>query len=230
MAEERKQKLKLEDHIKEIDSEIQKRKSEWKLTSITWMDFDDISQILRIHIYKKWDMYDDSKPLAPWLNRIITNQIKNLIRNNYGNYARPCLRCAASEGGDLCVIYEKQSSVCPLYAYWEKNKKIAHDIKVPVSLENHKQDISNLENDTLDIEASFRRLNKILPKVLKPIEWKIYENLYIKNLSEEEVAKLMGYKTSEKNRSPGYKQIKNIKKSIITKVKRLIKAEDSDIL
>jgi len=40
----------------------------------------------------------------------------------------------------------------------------------------------------------------------------------------------MGYKTSEKNRSPGYKQIKNIKKSIILKVKKLIKAEDSDIL
>ena len=230
MAEEEKQKLKFEDRIKEIDSEIQKRKSKWKLTSITWMDFDDISQILRIHIYKKWDMYDDSKPLAPWLNRIITNQIKNLIRNNYGNYARPCLRCAASEGGDLCVIYEKQSSVCPLYAYWEKNKKIAHDIKVPVSLENHKQDISNLQNETLDIEASFQKLNKILPKILKPIEWKIYENLYIKNLSEEEVAKLMGYKTSEKNRSPGYKQIKNIKKSIIIKVRRLIEAEDSDIL
>ena len=230
MAEEEKQKLKFEDRIKEIDSEIQKRKSKWKLTSITWMDFDDISQILRIHIYKKWDMYDDSKPLAPWLNRIITNQIKNLIRNNYGNYARPCLRCAASEGGDLCVIYEKQSSVCPLYAYWEKNKKIAHDIKVPVSLENHKQDISNLQNETLDIEASFQKLNKILPEILKPIEWKIYENLYIKNLSEEEVAKLMGYKTSEKNRSPGYKQIKNIKKSIIIKVRRLIEAEDSDIL
>jgi len=230
MAEDEKQKLKFEDHIKEVDAEIQKRKSKWKLTSITWMDFDDISQILRIHIYRKWDMYDDSKPLAPWLNRIITNQIKNLIRNNYGNYARPCLKCAASEGGDLCVIYEKQSSICPLYAHWEKNKKIAHDIKVPVSLENHKQDISNLQNDTLDIEASFQKLNKILPKILKPIEWKIYENLYIKNLSEEEVAKLMGYKTSEKNRSPGYKQIKNIKKSIILKVKKLIKAEDSDIL
>jgi|TARA_R110000751_G_scaffold42088_4_gene98196 RNA polymerase sigma factor (sigma-70 family) len=230
MAEGENEKLKFEDCIDRIDAEIQKRKSKWKLTSITWMDFDDISQILRIHIYKKWDMYDPSKPLAPWLNRIITNQIKNLIRNNYGNYARPCLRCAASEGGDLCVIYEKQSSTCPLYAYWEKNKKVAHDIKVPVSLENHKQDVFNMENHHLDIDAAFRKLNEILPKVLKPIEWKIYENLYIKNLSEEEVAKLMGYKTSEKNRSPGYKQIKNIKKSIILKVKKLIKNGNLDII
>ena len=220
-----------EDFIETIDEEIKKRKSKWKLTSITWMDFDDVSQILRIHIYKKWHLYDFTKPLAPWLNRIITNQIKNLIRNNYGNYARPCLKCAASEGGDLCVIYEKQSSICPLYANWEKNKKAAHDVKVPVSLENHQQDISNIrENYDLDIDLAFSKLNKILPQYLKPIEWKIYENLYIKNLSEAEVAKLMGYKTSEKNRSPGYKQIKNIKKAIIIKVKKLMKTGEVDLL
>tara|TARA_R100000664_G_C2707864_1_gene105756 strand:- start:32 stop:718 length:687 start_codon:yes stop_codon:yes gene_type:complete len=222
---------KFEDYIDVIDEEIKKRRSKWKLTSITWMDFDDISQILRIHIYKKWHLYDPVKPLAPWLNRIITNQIKNLIRNNYGNYARPCLKCAASEGGDLCVIYEKQCSDCPLYAHWEKNKKIAHDVKVPVSLENHQQDLTNMKEDAnLDIDFAFQKLNKILPKHLKPIEWKIYENLYIKNLPEAEVAKLMGYKTSEKNRSPGYKQIKNIKKSIIQKIKKLIKDGEVDFL
>ncbi len=220
-----------EDFIDTIDEEIRKRKSKWKLTSITWMDFDDISQILRIHIYKKWHLYDPAKPLAPWLNRIITNQIKNLIRNNYGNYARPCLKCAASEGGDLCVIYEKQCADCPLYAHWEKSKKIAHDVKVPVSLENHQQDLGNMREDSaLDIDLAFGKLNQVLPKYLKPIEWKIYENLYIKNLSEAEVAKLMGYKTSEKNRSPGYKQIKNIKKSIILKVKKLIKEGEVDFL
>ena len=38
-----------------------------------------------------------------------------------------------------------------------------------------------------------------------------------KILSEEETAKKIGYRTSEKNRSPGYKQIKNIKKAIISK-------------
>jgi len=33
---------------------------------------------------------------------------------------------------------------------------------------------------------------------------------------------MLGYKTSEKNRSPGYKQIKNIKKSIIEKAKEIV--------
>ncbi len=48
--------------------------------------------------------------------------------------------------------------------------------------------------------------------------------------TEEEVAKLMGYRTSEKNRIPGYKQIKNIKKSIITKVKKVLSRGDIDYL
>ena len=61
-----------------------------------------------------------------------------------------------------------------------------------------------------------------LKKVLKSNEWTVYENLYLKNKTEQEVAKILGYKTSEKNRSPGYKQIKNIKKSIIEKAKEII--------
>ena len=36
---------------------------------------------------------------------------------------------------------------------------------------------------------------------------------------EDQVANSMGYKTSEKNRAPGYKQVQNIKKSIMIKVK-----------
>ena len=39
----------------------------------------------------------------------------------------------------------------------------------------------------------------------------------------EEAAKQMGYKTTEKNRSPGYKQIKNVQKKIISKAKEAIK-------
>ena len=52
-----------------------------------------------------------------------------------------------------------------------------------------------------------------MKQILKPAEWKIYKALYIDNMSEEEAATLMGYRTNEKNRVPGYKQIKNVKKS-----------------
>jgi hypothetical protein len=222
-------KLNFEDCIKDIDAEIFKRKNKWTLDAIAWMDFSDVSQLLRIHIHKKWDQYDPSKPLGPWINRIVTNQIKNLVRNLYGNYSRPCLRCAAAEGDDLCNIYNKQCNDCPLYAAWEKSKKSAHDTKLPVSLEDHSQKVFNIMTDSLDIEMAAKSLHGKMSKILKPVEWKVYKHLYVDNGSEDDLARIMGYITSEKNRSPGYKQIKNIKKAIIIKVRKCISEGEIDI-
>ena len=222
-------KPKFEDAIQQIDTEILKRRGKWNLTILSWMDFDDVAQILRIHIFKKWDQYDASKPLAPWLNRIISNQIKNLIRNNYGNFSRPCLKCDANEGINLCSIYVKQCSACPLYANWEKTKKRAHDTKLPVSLENHRQEVYSMPTEYMDFDKSANVLHAKMKSILKPFEWKVYKMLYIDFKSEKEVSKKMGYKTSEKNRSPGYKQLKNIKKSILEKVKKILGEGEIDL-
>ena len=168
-------------------------------------------------------MYDQKKALGPWLNRVISNQIKNLIRNNYGNYVRPCVKCAAAEGEGLCTIYGKQSGDCPLYRNWQVNKKGAYDTKLPVSLENHSQEVYSLHNSIpFNIEKKADDLHKLMKGVLKANEWLAYEHLYIFNRSEEETAKMMGYKSNEKNRAPGYKQIKNLKKSIMIKVKAVL--------
>lgn len=215
--------------IDSINSEIIKRKNKWNLTAINWMDFSDVSQILRIHIYKKWHLYDPKKPLAPWVNRIISNQIKNLIRNNYSNFTRPCLKCAAAEGDDGCAIYSTQCKACPLYANWEKSKKNAHDTKLTLSIENHHQEINDMPINNLNMEKTAENIHNKMQKVLKPIEWKVYQHLYIEGKDEEQTAKLMGYRTSEKNRIAGYKQIKNIKKIIIVKVKKHLYNGDIDI-
>ena len=224
----RKKKLKFEDCIESIDSEISKRRGRWNLTALSWMDFDDVSQIIRVHIFKKWHLYDQSKSLAPWINTLISNQIKNLIRNNYGNYCRPCLKCAAAESDSLCYIYGTQCSACPLFAQWEKTKKAAYLTKLPTPLESVEHEMENIELSDFDFDTVLKRLNSKLKAVLKPNEWVVYENLYLNNKSEQEVAKILGYKTSEKNRSPGYKQIKNIKKSIIDKAKEIV-AENINI-
>ena len=224
----RKKKLKFEDCIESIDAEINKRRGRWNLTALSWMDFDDVSQIIRVHIFKKWHLYDQSKSLAPWINTLISNQIKNLIRNNYGNYCRPCLKCAAAESDSLCYIYGTQCSACPLFAQWEKTKKAAYLTKLPTPLESVEHEMENIELSDFDFDTVLKRLNSKLKAVLKPNEWVVYENLYLNNKSEQEVAKILGYKTSEKNRSPGYKQIKNIKKSIIDKAKEIV-AENINI-
>ena len=194
------------------------------------MDFDDVSQILRIHIFKKWHLYDTKKPLNPWINRIISNQIKNLIRNNYGNYCRPCLKCAAAEAGDLCYIYGKQSEACPLFANWSRTKKQAYNAKLPVSINDHTYEINSTEYSDIDILGVMNKISIKMKEVLKPAEWKIYQALYIEHMSEEDAATLMGYKTNEKNRVPGYKQIKNVKKAIIKKVKRMLEDGEIEIL
>ena len=220
-----------EESIDFINQEIKKRRNKWNLTSLSWMDYDDVSQVIKIHIYEKWHLYDVDKPLGPWLNRIISNQIKNLIRNNYGNYTRPCLRCAAAEGVNGCKIYETQNSDCPLFAKWEKTKKKAYNIKIPLSLGDHEHEVQAVyPSDNIDIEKSAKVLHKKMKELLKPTEWIVYEGLFINWLSEEEVAKKLGYKTSESGRKAGYKQIKNIRKNIISKTKALLDKGEIDLL
>ena len=65
---------------------------------------------------------------------------------------------------------------------------------------------------------------------LKPLERIVYTLVYIENRSDKEVAKIMNYKTTEKGRQPGYKHIKNLKKSIIEKVKKALEKGEIDLI
>jgi hypothetical protein len=116
-----------------------------------------------------------------------------------------------------------------LFANWEKSKKNAHDTKLTVSIENHSQEINDMPTDSMNVEDAAKNIHNKMQKVLKPIEWKVYKHLYIEGRDEEQTAKLMGYRTTEKNRIAGYKQIKNIKKAIIFKVKKYLYNGEIDI-
>ena len=224
-----KKKNTFEDNIDVIDEEIAKRRGKWNLSSLAWIDYDDVSQIIRIHIYEKWSQYDPEKNLRPWLNRVITNQLKNIIRNNYTNYSRPCLRCAAAEDSNSCIIYSTQCSECPLYAYWEKRKQSAYNLKIPLALENHHQEVNSIKEDFIDYDEKIEKITNKMKEILKPTELVVYESLFVKDEDEFAVAKKLGFKTNEQKRSPGYKQIQNIKKNIIIKVKKLIERGELDL-
>lgn len=212
-----------------IISEVNKKKYKWTLSSLSWLGWEDISQIILIHINEKWCQYDQSKPLQPWLSAIISNQIKNIVRNNYSNYTRPCLKCKAAEPGDSCKIYQEQSSVCPAFEVWEKRRKSAYDVKLPVSIESHINEVHQMSEGPATLERNIELVHNKMKEILRPLEFKVYEGLFIKNESEEDLAKRLGYISNEKNRLPGYKQIKNIKKIIILKVKKCLKNEELDI-
>lgn len=212
-----------------IDAEIHKRKYKWNLNSITWMDYDDVSQIIRIHIYNKWAFYDHAKPLQPWLNTVISHKISNLIRDVHTNMARPCLRCDAAIGQTGCKIYTTQCSSCPLYKNWEKKKKSAYNIKMPLPMENHSNEVNQLFDETSDISLQIEKVHDKMKAILKPVEYKVYEGLFILHEDEGIVAKKLGYISNENGRNPGYKQIKNIRKIIIQKFKKCLERGEIDI-
>jgi hypothetical protein len=225
-----------QEYSKIIDSELIKRKGKWFLNSVPWIDYDDVCQIIRAHIHKKWDQWDQSRPLEPWLNRIISNQLKNILRNNYGNYVRPCLNCPfnqsngigkGSEG--LCGFTSNgtQCNECPLYAKWEKTKKSAYNTKMTLALDHHQKEAEYItQNNTLDIDNSIDRINVLMKKKLPEKKYIIYKLLFIDNIDEDVVAERMGYKSNEKNRKAGYKQLRNLKKEFKQVVLEIIQQED----
>lgn len=217
-----------EDHSDLIDQELSKRRKNWFLTSVSWVDFDDVCQIIRAHIYSKWSQWDQSRPIKPWINKIIANQMKNILRNHYSNYARPCLNCPFNSDAEynLCSFTSsgEQDCTCPLYKKWNKSKKNAYNIKITLSLENHINQIDASSDNFLgtDIDIASKKLIKELKKQLNTRQFQAFELLFIKNMTDEEAAKEMGFKSTETGRKAGYKQIKNLKKTLKEKAAAIL--------
>lgn len=236
MADQKSPKFKYEDKSDEINCEIKKRRGKWFLDSLAWFDFEDVEQIIKAHIHKKWHQWDQSRSLKPWINKIITNQMKNILRNNYSNFVRPCLSCpfnqscATKNGGEssLCGFTKSgsQDSSCPLYAKWERTKKPAYGIKMALALENHSHEANAIQDNDFNMTDAQNKLNEFMKEELSEKQFQVYDLLFIQHMDEEVVAKKMGYKTSEKGRKAGYKQIKNLKKIFKQKAQEILQTKD----
>jgi hypothetical protein len=221
-------KISFEEKLETITNEIKKRRNKWQLDILKWMSFEDVEQIIKLHIFRKWHMWDQEKPLEPWVSRIISNQIRNLIRNNYTNYVKPCVNCPHNLGDDLCALSPRgvQDSHCDLYSIWEKGKKHGYNIKLPLELENHSKEVENISSENIDFDDAIMALNEHMKTVLSENYYKAYKMLYFEKKTDEEVAKFLGYRSSEKNRKIGYKQIKNLKKLFRDKAIEILKNFD----
>jgi len=224
----RRKKILFEEKLPIIEIEIRKRRNKWQLNVLKWMSFEDVEQIIKLHIFKKWNMWDQKKALEPWLSRVIANQIRNLIRNNYTNYVKPCMSCPYNLGDDFCAlnISGTQDSSCEKYAVWSKSKRYGYNIKLPLELENHSREVEEMPLHQLDFSQSISLLNQEMKKVLSENYFRAYEMLFFEKMSDEDVAKFLGYRSSEKNRKIGYKQIKNLKKLFRDKAIEILKNKD----
>ena len=107
-----------------------------------------------------------------------------------------------------------------------KAKKYAYDVKMPVSMENLSTEMSSMEINNENLPNAIKKLNDLMKVNLSEKHFLIYTMLFIENMPEEDIAKKLGYKTSEKGRKAGYKQIKNLKRQLKEKAIKLIQKND----
>jgi hypothetical protein len=131
-------------------------------------------------------------------------------------------------GDNLCAATSNgiQNSSCAVYAKWTKRKQSGYGIKLPLPMENHTQEVNQKHDSGIDFCDSVLKLNDLLKKQLSEPHYTVYIMLFFEHKSEEEVAKFMGYKSNEKNRKAGYKQIKNLKKMLKEKAENIINEYD----
>ena len=231
--EPKKEKPTYEEKSDLVDNEIRKRRPKWRLTSLAWVDFDDVSQIMRAHLARKWDQWDPDRPLVPWVNKIITNQFKNILRNYYHNFVKPCTGCpfnnGASEEDNSCSFTKSktQDLTCPLYKKWSKSKKHAYGIKIPVPIEVlPRGEVESKEDGYCEIDFYIEKVHTEVKKQVTERNYSIYSMLFIEEINEVDIAKKLGYKTSEKGRKAGYKQIKNLKLKFKKLVVKILEKKD----
>lgn len=191
----------------EIKVIVMRRRASWTLSIMAW---EDVESILITRIYRQLHLYDPAKPFENWANRLISNQISNILRNNLYKHARPCVAanpaggdCACNLGGDRCSFTPsgKQCEECPLFARWRRKKESALNISMSLPLDTHIQEVQNAQSDFLDIEGIKPQIDTYVMRHLNKHDAKVYRLLYIDNKSVEEVAKRMKYKTPKSGRT-----------------------------
>lgn len=220
-----------ENYSELIDREIQKRKLKWHLTAVNYIDFDDISQVLRTHIAKKLQLYNPEKSaFVNWLNTVISNQIRNLLRNHYGSFAKVCNKCAAAEGEEGCRIYGTQCIGCPAYYNWTLSKKNAYDVRLPLPTENHFNEVNSLPDAGVDVEKSVPSFHEKIAQFLKAEELKVYTMVYVEHKSDTQVAANLYKKSVGLVTKKEIKAVENLKTRIMGKARELVYSGDVDVL
>ena len=93
-------------------------------------------------------------------------------------------------------------------------------------MEHHSHEVSSRPTSDFDIEGAQENLHVAMKKALNPRQYKIYKMLFVDFLEEEEIAAKMGYRTTERGRKAGYKQLKNLKKQFKEKAIKILRNSD----
>ena len=65
-------------------------------------------------------------------------------------------------------------------------------------MEHHFHELFEKKDTFLDLEGASKKLSKEIKNELTPRQFKAFQMLFIENKTEEQVAKYLGFKTTEK--------------------------------
>ena len=216
----------------EIQKLLASKHQRWRLKYLKSMDYDDVCQIIKVHIYKKLHLWDQKYSFGPWCNRVVCNQMINLVQKHHDSKARPCLTCpyVLPDGG--CNIFGSQNSACKKFAAWEKNKAAAYYLDYGTSFDVKAEYLEGSQSyeDTVDIEHCMENLHPHVIAKLDKIEAKVYTFIYVDGLNELEAARKMGYRTEKGRKSSGFKYIGKVERKILAAVKEVIEERGIHLL
>ena len=201
-----------EEAYPEIQRIVASRRSNWTYLSIE--PWEEIRSLLIIRIWKQYGKYDPAKgSLEHWANRLISNALMNLKRNNGRRLQKPCVgggksngkSCVYNLGGDSCSYTPtgRQCAECPLYAKWQRERENQLHIKAPVALENHAQEVSNVQCDFIDIAGIRDQLYTDMLKELTRWEGRVFRLTIMKGVPPAKASEILAAEIVKRKRPPG---------------------------
>jgi hypothetical protein len=211
-----------EESYKDIAVIVEKLRTRWRYTASSMEDFEDIKSKIITHIWQKWSLYDQTKPLGGWVATVAQHQLRNILRDLYLSTSSPCARCPANLGGNLCSLFGEQGVECDIYKKWYNKKRHIHEAKMPYSLEECSVEVESKVDTSFNWHETVKGLHlKIQPYMTKK-EWEIYRRIYLEEMSEEACAAQLGFKTTEVGRKIGYKRIRQVQTLAVKIAKKII--------
>ena len=192
-----------ESKIPELQDLIRSRKKKFGKMLPPSMDWEDVENIILVHFFKKWEMWNQERPFNNWANRVITNQIYNVIRNNYVSFQKPEWDASEDE-----------------VKRWEaaQNKSI----KAPTSLDRLEFFLGEQADESIDYVYAIGKIKQEMSKSFDERYYRAFEMIYFENVSDDEVAKFLKSRTSEAGRKAGYRWLAIIKKRFKVRIMEII--------
>lgn len=210
-----------EDNFEQIQKLAKIHSAKWKMRAIPSIDRQDIEQMLLTRVSQKIHLYKKDMPLGNWLSRVFINAMKNILRDYYYKFNCVCVNCPSNTAGQCKIYGEIESPDCNIFMKWVKEKKFHHDCALPVTLEDHRDEIYSMPSQDLNFEEQIAHLKHKLQDKLSILDYKIFSWCYIENKSDNDIIRLLNYK----NERLAKKQIANLKQNIVVIVKNILNEE-----